>query len=420
MSRHPPRRLLTAGRPTPGGGRVLTHTNVWSPDGAWLVYDTRSDPAGTHFDGTRIERVHARTGAVETLYTAANGAHCGVATHNPDTGCVLFILGPESPDTAWSYGPARRQGVILDGYSVTNLDARDLTPPFTPGALRGGSHVHVAHPAGRLVSFTYDDHVLTELPPGTPDADSNQRNVAVADWGHAVGVPATHPRDHDGESFSVVVTRTVNAPTPGSDEISRACEEAWVGGSRTLAFQGTVVTADGATITEAFAVDLPDDLTAPGGGPLEGTATRRPAPPRGTVQRRLTDTTGHRYPGLSGPRHWLRSDGLGRRVGVLKRDSDGVVQFWTVSPVGGDLRQVTRSRQPVASAFTWHPDGERVAFVAGDCVCLTDVTTGVTTRLTPPLPGVRPEACVVSPDGAWVAFVQSVGGASQVGVVGTS
>lgn len=418
MGRLPPRRLLTAGRPTPGGGRVLTHTNVWSPDGAWLVYDTRSDPAGTHFDGTRIERVHARTGAVETLYTSANGAHCGVATYDP-AGGVLFILGPEHPDAAWGYGPARRQGVALHNGVLTNLDARDLTPPFTPGALRGGSHVHVAHPAGRLVSFTYDDHVLSELPPGTPDADLNQRNVAVADWSRAVAVPATHPRNHAGGAFSVVVTRTVNAPTPGSDEISRACEEAWVGGSRTLAFQGTVVTADGATITEAFAVDLPDDLTAPGDGPLEGTATYRPAPPRGTVQRRLTDTTGHRYPGLASQRHWLRSDGFGRRVGVLKRDTDGVVQFWAVTPVGGDLRQVTRSSMPVASAFTWHPDGERVAFVMGDCVCLADVTTEAVSRLTPPLPGVRPEACVVSPDGAWVAFVQAVGGVNQLGVVGT-
>ena len=419
MPRFPPRRLLTAGRPYPGGGRVLTNAGVWSPCGEWLVYDTRGDPAGTHFDGARVKRVHARTGRVETLYTARNGANCGVATYDPVTGGVLFILGPESPDTAWSYGPARRQGVAVTGGVVANLDARDLTLPFTPGALRGGSHVHLTHPAGRLVSFTYDDHVLSELPAGTPGADVNQRNVAVADWGRAVAVPRTHPRNHGGGAFSVVVTRTVNAPTPGSEEISRATEEAWVGTSRTLAFQGEVVTSDGATIAEAFAVDLPDDLTAPGDGPLEGTLARRPAPPRGTVQRRLTDTTGHRYPGLSGPRHWLRSDAAGRRVGVLKREDDGVVQFWTVTPVGTDFRQVTRSLMPVASAFTWHPDGERVAFVIGDCVCLTDVATRAVTRLTPLLPGVRPEACVVSPTGQWVAFVQTINGVNQIGVVGT-
>lgn len=420
MTAFPPRRLVTAGRPYPDTGRILTNANVWSPCGEWLVYDTRSDPAGSSFDGTRIERVHVRTGAVETLFTSGTGANCGVATCDPVNGGVLFILGPESPDAAWTYGPARRQGVAIHGGVVANLDARNLTPPFTPGALRGGSHVHTVHPRGRLVSFTYDDHILTELPPGTPDADLNQRNVAVADFSREVGVRRTHPRNHSGGAFSVVVTRTVNAPTPGSDEISRAYEEAWVGASRKLAFQGDLVTAEGATIAEAFAVDLPDDLTAFGDGPLEGTATRRPAPPRGTVQRRLTDTTGHRYPGLSGPRHWLRSDPAGRRVGCLMRDADGVVQFCTVSPNGGDVRKVTSNPSPVASSFTWHPDGERVAFVTDGSVCLTDATTGVTTRLTPPEPGLRPEACVVSPTGEWVAFVQTIDGVNQLGVVRTA
>ena len=41
-----------------------------------------------------------------------------------------------------------------------NLDARDLLPPFTPGALRGGTHVHQFSPDGHVVSSTYEDHVL--------------------------------------------------------------------------------------------------------------------------------------------------------------------------------------------------------------------------------------------------------------------
>ena len=100
MSAFPPRRLLTAGRPYPGAGRVVTNANVWSPCGEWLVYDTRSDPAGGTFDGTHVERVHIHTGAVETLYTSRNLAHCGVATVHPVTGAALFILGPEHPDLA--------------------------------------------------------------------------------------------------------------------------------------------------------------------------------------------------------------------------------------------------------------------------------------------------------------------------------
>jgi hypothetical protein len=413
-------RLLTSGRPVPGAGRVLTHAAVWCPAGEWVVFDTRPDPAGGVFDGDRIQRVHAPTGVVETLYVARNYARCGIATCHPNSDAVLFTLGPEYPDAAWDYGPARRRGVVVSptrpGVAV-GLDARDLLPPFTPGALRGGTHVHVVHPDGLLVSMSYDDHLLEKLPVGTGDAP--RRNVAVGEWGKPVHAPAAHSRNRDGQAFSVVVTRTVTNPRPGSDDIGRACEEAWVGNSRTLAFQGDIVTRTGDTIREAFAVDLPDDLTQPGDGPLEGTATRMPAPPRDTVQRRLTDTTNHRHPGLAGPRHWLRADQHGRHIGLLKLDDDGVAQFWTVRPDGTDLRQVTTGPDPVASAFTWHPDGERVAFVRGGSVWLVDVTTRQATRLTDPAPNLRPEACVVSPTGSLVAFAQTIDGVNQIAVTAT-
>lgn len=48
-------------------------------------------------------------------------------------------------------------------------------PPYTPGALRGGSHVHVYSPNGQFVSFTYNDHVLHERDPAL-----DLRNVGVA------------------------------------------------------------------------------------------------------------------------------------------------------------------------------------------------------------------------------------------------
>jgi hypothetical protein len=290
-------RQLTSGP----GGRVLTNCNVWSPCGEWVVFDTRSDPAGSAFDGTRIQAVHVHTGEVRTLYESRNGACCGVATWHPTAMTVAFILGPEFPTPEWCYGPSRRQGVVvdlvspkrerganhLDGRSqaacpslalrANSLDARDLTPPFTPGALRGGSHVHVWHPRGDWVSFTYDDDLVR---------DPQQRNVAVA-IPKPVTVPNTHPRNHDGDSFSVLVTRTVANPRDGSDDISRACEEAWIGNRRTLAFQGTV-NVTGKAVPEVFVAELPDDLTVPGDGPLEGTVTTRPAPPKGMSVRRRT------------------------------------------------------------------------------------------------------------------------------------
>lgn len=239
--------------------------------------------------------------------------------------------------------------------------------------------------------------------------------------GRPVVVPKTNPRNHDGSAFSVLVTTTCRSPRPGTDDIGRAFEEAWVGNDgyarpdgtrqrKALAFQGHVRTADGRVVSEVFVADLPDDLTAPGDGPLQGTATRRPAPPKGVTQRRLTFTADRPHPGIQGPRHWLRSSPDGSRIGFLMKDDAGVVQFWTVTPTGGPPVQVTHNPYPVASAFTWHPDGRRVAFVVNGRVCLADVATGRTTPVTPPVAdpahAPRPEACVISPDGKRVAFVR--------------
>jgi hypothetical protein len=95
-------------------GHILTNCNVWSPDGKWIVYDVRSDPAGSKFDGERIEAVNVETGDVQLLYRSINGAHCGVVTWHPTEAKVIFILGPENPTADYQYGPARRRGVIVD------------------------------------------------------------------------------------------------------------------------------------------------------------------------------------------------------------------------------------------------------------------------------------------------------------------
>src|SRR5215510_8703155 len=108
-------------------GHVLTNTRVWSPDGQWIVYDTRSDAAGEVFDGKHIEMVNVRTGKVKPLYESKNGAHCGVATFHPRELKVAFILGPENPSPDWSYNAWHRQGVVVNAAQpgrARNLDAR--------------------------------------------------------------------------------------------------------------------------------------------------------------------------------------------------------------------------------------------------------------------------------------------------------
>lgn len=388
---------------------LLTNAGVWSPDGEWIAYDIRS--AG--FDGPRIEAVNVHTGEVKTLYESKNGAFCGVVTWNPRARQVVFILGPEHPTSDWQYDFSHRQGVIVDwakpGVAV-NLDARDLTPPFTPGALRGGSHVHVWDAQGDWVSYTYNDALV----------ETDIRDIAISAPRQRVSVAKDHPRNHDGEYFSVLVSRTTAKPTPGSDEIKRACEEGWVGNNgylradgprqkRALAFQGSVVTAKGETLSEVFIADLPEDLTQPAEASLAGTATTRPNPPRGVVQRRLTFTTERKFPGLQGPRHWLRCSPDGSRIAFLMKDDAGIVQLWTISPNGGAPAQRTNNPWPVTSAFTWSPNGRHLTYVMDNSVFLTDVATGQSQRLTErtadetaPLS----EACVFSPDGKQIAFMR--------------
>jgi hypothetical protein len=402
-------------------GHILTNVGVWSPDRRWIVYDIRSDPAGTVFDGTRIERVHAESGEVQVLYESHHEACCGVATCSPTDERVVFIHGPEHPTDDWQYSACHRRGVVVDVNhpdEANNLDACDLTPPFTPGALRGGSHVHTFSGDGQWVAFTYEDHVLSQL-----DMNLNQRNVGISVPVGPVHVKKNHPRNHDGSHFSVLVTRTVNQPRPGSDEISRAFEESWVGRDgyrkldgtwqqRALAFQGHVVTPDGKTIPEVFIVDLPEEVTIPSDdGLLEGTATRRPLPSKGTTQRRLTFTAERKHPGLQGPRHWLRSSPDGSRIAFLMKDDAGIVQLWTVSPNNGKPTQVTYHPWSITSAFTWSPDGRHIAFVMDNSIFLIDTTTGESHRLTPRSADEdtpRPEACVFSPDGRKIAYVRSV------------
>ncbi len=347
-----------------------------------------------------------------------------MATYHPREPKAVFILGPE-PSADWTSGFSRRRGVIADARhpgAAQSLDAMNYAPPFAPGALRGGSHVHVFSPDGQWVSFTYDDEVLARLPEGGM-RDANQRNVGIAVPAGPVRVNRNHPRNNDGDYFSVLVTRTVNHPKPGSDEINRACEEGWVGAAgyvradgsrqkRALAFQGTVIAPDGRELAEVYIVDLPEEIVAAPGAPLEGTESTRPAPPAGARQRRLTFTAARSHPGIvASPRHWLRVSPDGTQIAFLMKDDEGVVQLWTVSPNGGEPRQVTRNATDISSAFTWSPDGRWIAHTMDRSVCVTEVATGRSVRLTAQAPETAaplPLACVFSPDGARFAYMQQV------------
>ncbi len=405
-------------------GHILTNLHVFSPDGEWIVFDERSDREGAKFDSAAIKRVNVKTGAMDTLYTASNGAYVGVVTYNPVKNSVVFIHGPENPTPEWSYAGHHREGSIVDvanpGVAV-NLDARDISAPFTPGALRGGSHVHIYEPSGEWLSFTYQDHVMNVLGK-TGDHDLDQRNVGISVPVQAVSVTKDNPRNRDGTTFTVLATRTVNAPKPGSDEINRAYEEGWVGrqgyvksdGTRqrhAIAFLGDTMTEAGKPLAEVFIADIPEDVTQSGAdAPVQGTTTRLPSPPKGVTQRRLTFTGDRKFPGVQGPRFWVRANASGDSLAFLMKDDSGLVQIYAVSPNGGVIRQVTKNPFSVASTLGWSPDGKRIAYAGDDSVYVTDATSGVTSQVAPKDASrpVSPLAADFSPSGKSIAYMRAV------------
>lgn len=93
------------------------------------------------------------------------------------------------------------------------------------------------------------------------------------------------------------------------------------------------------------------------------------------------------------------------------KDDEGIVQLWTISPNGGSPVQVTQNPWPIASAFSWSPDGCLIAHVMDHSVWGTHVETGHGYRLTPRTDAAsapRPEACVFSPRGDRIAYVRNV------------
>ncbi|WP_241646586.1 DUF3748 domain-containing protein [Rosenbergiella metrosideri] len=405
----------------------LTNAQVWSADGQSLVYDLR--PAQHLFTSKSVEKIQVETGEVTEIYRASQGAHVGVITAHPQINDrFVCIHGPESPDDGWQYDVHHRRGVILSSGGVETLDACDITPPFTLGALRGGSHVHMFSREGDRISFTYNDHVMRQRA-----IEEDQRNVAIALPHHPVTVLNKAHREHDGTYFCVVVSQTTGIPQPGSDQISRAFEEGWIGDSGyinhsgqrqrwALAFIGETVSAAGHSVPEIFIVDLPEDFGAyqcAGEYPIEGTEYRLPAPPAGIKQRRLTFSEG-RGVALQ-PRHWLRSSPDGSMIAFLMADINDVIQLWVISPNGGEPQQLTAGRHDVQSAFTWHPLGQALTFVLDNQVVIYDIHLGTTIPLTDRT-STAPcaEAVVWSPKGDKIAFMRDIGGFRQIFVVKTT
>lgn len=376
-------------------GHFLNSTQVFSPDDQWIVYDTRNADASIGETGA-IEMVNLQTKEIKSLYKVPSqtkfGPGVGAVTFAPKENIVLFIHGIRNASESKPYGFTRRTAVgirVDEPQKPVFFDARCITPPFVPGALRGGTHAYSWSADGQWLCFTYNDYVMEQLAK-TDSTVKDLRTIAVMAPGRVTVPEDNSLENNSGEMFSAVVAIVVENPAPGSDEIDKAFDEGWVGANgykkadgtwqnRAVAFQGNVRTLDNRTLTEVFITDLPDDITrAEAGKPLEGTATSRPNVPKGTAQRRLTYTE----TGVEGARHWLKSTSDGEWIFFQTKDEKGIVQIAAVSPNGGTIKFITHNEFPVAGPINISPDDKYVSYIADNSVFITEIVTGVSHRLT--------------------------------------
>ncbi|WP_038008244.1 DUF3748 domain-containing protein [Terrimonas ferruginea] len=362
-------------------GHCLNSTQCFSPDDQWIVFDGRNDDSQIGSTGT-IAMVHTGTGEIRTLYKVpgqtAYGPGVGAATFSPVADRVLFIHGISNAGKDSPYSITRRTGVAVDiahPQKPIFLDARDVTAPYTNGALRGGTHAHTWTADGEWISFTYNDAV-TE--PGL-------RTVGILVPGRQVIVsPDEKGEHHNGEMFAMLVVPVVAQAVPGSDEVEKAFDETWIGSSknrRAIAYQGKMRDENGRLKTEIFVAEIPSDiLELVAETDLRGTSTSLPVVPDLIKHHRLTFTE----KGVSAtPRHWLRSNAGGSQIAFLMEDKEGHIQLFGVSPADGKITQFTRHGFSVQGPFNFSPDGKKLAYTADNSVFITEVMTGKTERITP-------------------------------------
>lgn len=389
-------------------GHTLHHNGVFSKDGQWIVFDGRNDDTKIGETST-IGIVHVGTGKEKILYRTQNqtiyGPGVGAASFSPVTDKVIFIHGLASANKEKPYAMSRRTAV---GIAINQpnhpffYDARDINSPYTPGSLRGGTHSHSWSGDGQLISFTYNDELI--------DADLRMVGVMVP-FTKGVSVESAEG-NNNGIMFSCVVTNVVRNPTPGSEQISKAFDECWVGENGytletgehipyAIAFQGNVLNTEGKQITEVFIVDI-DQEKILADSLAVGQSGERPQVPKGIQQRRITFSK----KGLSDTRHWLRSSPDGKFIYALAKDQNEFNQLAQIDVSTGDMTLLTSNPFSIDYSFNLNKEGTKIAYVAQNSVYIFDLITGVSTKIINPEEGKIVGAPSFSPRDPLLVFNQ--------------
>ncbi len=355
-------------------GHMLHHNSVFSADGQWIVFDGRNDDTKIGETST-IGIVNILTGEELIIYKTPNqtiyGPGAGAVSFSPIENVVVFIHGLLDANKDKPYAISRRFAMAVDitnPYLGVTLDARDVIPPYTAGSLRGGTHSHCWSPDGTMLSFTYNDEFV--------DADLRHVGVLIT-TDRAVHVPHAQG-NYDGQKYAALLTTLQRQPSWGSDEISKAFDECWIGiNTSKIAFQGHTRNKNGDIITEIYTVDIDANLILSDENAVGKNGTL-PQVPKGIVQKRLSYTN----KGLSDIRHWLRSSADGKYIYALAKDEDNNNQIVQCAVATGDYKYITDYKFSINSPINIDPSGEKITFVANNNVYLYDLQKEKTIKLT--------------------------------------
>jgi Tol biopolymer transport system component len=201
-------------------GHTLNATQIFSPDGKWLVFDTRNDD--THISRTgSICKLNITTKEIIEIYKTKNqsmhGPGVGAAAWNPVNDQIIFIHGLLNCNEEKPYGFTRRFGAIISGnheagenaeigvrQQCYHAEGRNIQEPFTKGALRGGTHAHTWSADGKWISFTYNDYLMECLEKTSSSERKDLRTIGVMTM-----VENIH-EDHEAGENAEIGVRSIN------------------------------------------------------------------------------------------------------------------------------------------------------------------------------------------------------------------